>query len=130
VGELRSYVLLGEDRPNEARARRGSSRRVPDLLTIPALATCPSGQPSSSFRGLGGLGEGLVGYGEQVVTAIADASERMRAVAAQEVGDQNSLGEVVVTPFALTSAVYVDVKAFHTWGTPRPNSAGPGLSNS
>ncbi len=79
---------------------------------------------------LGGLGEGLVGDGEQVVAAIADASERMRAVAAQEVGDQNSLGEVVVTPFALTSAVYVEVKAFHTWGTPRPNSAGPGLSNS
>jgi hypothetical protein len=36
----------------------------------------------------------------------------------------------VVAPFALTSAVCVDVKAFHTWETPRPNSAGPGLSNS
>ncbi len=69
---------------------------------------------------LGGLGEGLVGDGEQVVTAIADASERMPAIAAQEVSDQNSLGEVVVTPFALTGAVCVDVKAFHTWETPRP----------
>ena len=80
--------------------------------------------------GLGGLGESLLADGEHVVTAIADASERIQAIAAQDVGDPNSLGKVVVTPFALAGAVCVDVKAFHTRGTPRPNSYGPGLSNS